>query len=139
MALTSLAVEAGEYMKDHAADNSGLFKTCGKARQERIRTCARITAMKALVDKGIAYDSKDGKKIMLACELVCAEKLNKGFDGFKELCQPNAIINAMKSKLGEPVFSKTADKLLENDADYEKLVKQSGSKCLKDFNKKLLT
>ena len=126
---------ADDYLEDHANEKMGFFKTCGKARQERIKTCARIKTMKELLDKGIAYDSPEGKKRMLACKLVCAEKLDKGFPGFKELCQPDAIKNAIDEKLNDPVFKIVANRALEKEADYDKLVKMSGSNCLKTFNK----
>ena len=133
--LSALESRADAYIKEHAKDKPGIFNTCGKARKERIKTCARIKVMKSLLDRGIPYDSREGKMEMLACKLMCAEKLAKGFEGFRELCQPGAIENAMKEKLEDPSFSLRADAVLDNAAKYDKLTKLSGANCLEEFDK----
>ncbi len=133
--LNDLDKSVDSYLADHANENQGLPTTCGKARKERIKTCARIKTMKSLLDRGIAYDSPEGKKEMLACKLVCAEKLERGFNGFKELCEQGAIKNAIQEKLNDPIFKMIANKALEKSKDYNKLVKMTGSKCLEAYNK----
>ena len=134
--MSDLIGSANQYLSDHADDKKTLFNTIGKARQERIKTCARIKAMEILANTGTPYGSKDGAKVMLATKLICAEHLAKGFKGFKELCQENAIVQAINEKMQNPSFQKMADKVLEDTSRkaYDSIVKMSGSKCLKVCN-----
>ena len=133
--LAGFEKDANEYLKEHALDENNKYKTCGKSRQERIKTCARIKAMNALLNKGIPYDSHSGKIVMLASKIVCAEAINKGYDGFTELCGDKAIENAIQNKLNDKVFLKKAGFIAKNKKAYDKLVKMSGSDCLELFNK----
>ena len=134
-----LVIGANAYMKAHAKDKKLLFNTLGTARKERIKTCARILIMNRLANKGISYESKMGRMTMLACKLVCAEQLAKGFEGFRELCAPNAIRDAVAAKVNSHDFQIAAATLFNKKGEakkqYGELEKLRGDKCLKVFNK----
>ena len=131
-ALKDLNDAANSYLSDHANEKKKWFQTFGKARQERIKTCARIKVMYDLASNGIPYDSPIGRAKMLACKLVCADYIKKGYDdGFKALCKDGAMEKAIQRKLAHPLFQKVAMEVCNDKNAYDMLVKLPGNKCIK--------